>query len=165
MRDLLALDIDVATLLPDDHHKTGYDTDAARLQVSPSYVDQYVNAARVVAAQAVGNPKAPAITTTYGNLGDMVISLQVRGHPGEGNQQLYRDGMPFGTRGGISGEYIFPADGDYALTIGDLAWAATCRSWNSITPSWHCWMARSSSAPILAGSATRRPSISSSRWR
>jgi Protein of unknown function (DUF1592)/Protein of unknown function (DUF1588)/Protein of unknown function (DUF1587)/Protein of unknown function (DUF1595)/Protein of unknown function (DUF1585) len=121
IRDLLALDIDAATLLPDDHQKTGYDTDAAKLQVSPSYIDQYVNAARVVAAQAVGNPKAPAITTTYGSLGDMVISLQVRGHPGEGNQQLYRDGMPFGTRGGMSAEYIFPADGDYALTIGDLA--------------------------------------------
>jgi hypothetical protein len=121
VHDLLALDVDAATLLPDDHHKTGYDTDAALLQVSPSYVDQYVNAARVVAAQAVGNPKAPAVTTTYGNLGDMVISLQVRGHPGEGNQQLYRDGMPFGTRGGMSAEYTFPADGDYALTIGDLA--------------------------------------------
>ncbi len=121
VRDLLALEIDAAALLPDDHHKTGYDTDAALLQVSPSYVDQYVNAARVVAAQAVGNPKAPAVTTTFGSLGDMVISLQVRGHPGEGNQQLYRDGMPFGTRGGMSGEYIFPADGEYALTIGDLA--------------------------------------------
>jgi hypothetical protein len=121
VRDLLALDIDAAALLPDDHHKTGYDTDAALLQVSPSYVDQYVNAARVVAAQAVGNSKAPAVTTTFGNLGDMVISLQVRGHPGEGNQQLYRDGMPFGTRGGLSGEYIFPADGEYSLTIGDLA--------------------------------------------
>ena len=121
VRDLLALNIDAAALLPDDHHKTGYDTDAALLQVSPSYVDQYVNAARVVATQAVGNPKAPAVTTTFGNLGDMVISLQVRGHPGEGNQQLYRDGMPFGTRGGMSAEYIFPADGEYALTIGDLA--------------------------------------------
>jgi hypothetical protein len=121
VRDLLALDIDAAALLPDDHHKTGYDTDAALLQVSPSYVDQYVNAARVVAAQAVGNPKAPAVTTTFGSLGDMVISLQVLGHPGEGNQQLYRDGMPFGTRGGMSAEYNFPADGDYALTIGDLA--------------------------------------------
>jgi hypothetical protein len=121
VHDLLALDVDAATLLPDDHHKTGYDTDAALLQVSPSYVDQYVNAARVVAGQAVGNPKAPAVTTTFGSLGDMVISLQVRGHPGEGNQQLYRDGMPFGTRGGMSGEYTFPADGDYALTIGDLA--------------------------------------------
>lgn len=121
VRDLLSLNVDAAALLPDDHHRAGYDTDAAGLQVSPSYVDQYVNAARVVAAQAVGNPKAPAVTTTYGSLGDMVISLQVRGHPGEGNQQLYRDGMPFGTRGGMSAEYIFPADGDYALTIGDLA--------------------------------------------
>jgi hypothetical protein len=121
VRDLLALKVDAAALLPDDHHKTGYDTDAKQLSVNPSYVDQYVNAARVVAGQAVGNPKAPAITTTFGPLGDMVISLQVRGHSGEGNQQLYRDGMPFGTRGGMSGEYVFPADGDYALTIGDLA--------------------------------------------
>ncbi|HTV51816.1 MAG TPA: DUF1592 domain-containing protein [Steroidobacteraceae bacterium] len=121
VRDLLGLEVDAAALLPDDHHKTGYDTDATRLQVSPSYIDQYVNAARVVAAQAVGNPTAPAVTTTFGSLGDMKISLQVRGHPGEGNQQLYRDGMPFGTRGGMSAEYIFPADGDYALTIGDLA--------------------------------------------
>jgi hypothetical protein len=121
VRDLLALNVDAATLLPDDQHKTGFDTDAKQLSVNPSYVDQYVNAARVVASQAVGNPKAPAITTTFGPLSDMVISLQVRGHPGEGNQQLYRDGMPFGTRGGISGDYVFPADGDYALTIGDLA--------------------------------------------
>ena len=121
VRDLLALNIDASALLPDDHHKTGYDTDAVLLQASPSYVDQYVNAARVVAARAVGNPKAPAVTTTFGSLGDMVISLQVRGHPGEGNQQLYRDGMPFGTRGGMSAEYVFPADGEYALTIGDLA--------------------------------------------
>ncbi len=67
-----------------------------------------------------------AVTTTFGNLGDMVISLQVRGHPGEGNQQLYRDGMPFGTRGGMSGQYVFPADGDYALTIGDLALGSRC---------------------------------------
>ena len=122
IRDLLALDIDAAALLPvDDHPKNGFDTDAASLGVSPSFLDQYVNAARVVAAQAVGNPKAPSVTTTYGQLADMVISLQVFGHYGEGNQQLYRDGMPFGTRGGMSAEYVFPVDGDYALTIGDLA--------------------------------------------
>ena len=29
--------------------------------------------------------------------------------------------MPFGTRGGISFEHTFPADGDYQLTIGDMA--------------------------------------------
>ncbi|HEY1900172.1 MAG TPA: DUF1592 domain-containing protein [Steroidobacteraceae bacterium] len=122
VRDLLALDVNAAALLPeDDHPKDGFDTDAASLQVTPSFLDQYVNAARVVAAQAVGNPKAPSVTTTYGNIADMQISLQVRGHPGEGSQLLYEDGMPFGTRGGMSAEYVFPADGDYALTIGDMA--------------------------------------------
>jgi len=122
VRDLLGLDVDAASLLPvDDHPKNGFDTDAASLHVSPAFLDQYVNAARVVATEAVGNPKAPAVTVTFGPVADMKISLQVRGHPGEGNQQLYRDGMPFGTRGGMSAEYVFPADGDYALTIGDLA--------------------------------------------
>jgi len=122
VRDLLALDIDASTLLPvDDRAKNGFDTEAANLGVSPSFLDQYVNAARVVAAQAVGNPKAVPTTTTYGQLADMVISLQVFGHPGEGNQQLYRDGMPFGTRGGMSELHTFPVDGEYALTIGDLA--------------------------------------------
>lgn len=122
VRDLLALDVDASALLPvDDHAKNGFDTEAASLQVSPAFLDQYVNAARVVAGEAVGNPKAPAVTTTFGNVADMKISLQVFGHPGEGNQQLYRDGMPFGTRGGMSEEYVFPADGDYAVTIGDLA--------------------------------------------
>ncbi len=122
VRDLVGLDVDPSALLPvDDKPKNGFDTDAVSLSVSPAFLDQYVNAARVVAAQAVGNPHAPAVTTTFGPVQDMKISLQVRGHYGEGDQQLYRDGMPFGTRGGMSAEYVFPADGDYALTIGDLA--------------------------------------------
>jgi len=122
VRDLFGLDVDAAALLPvDDHPKDGYDTDAASLTVSPAFMDQYVNAARVLATQAVGNPKAPSVTTTFGNVADMKISLQVFGHPGEGDEQEYRDGMPFGTRGGMSDVYVFPADGDYALTIGDMA--------------------------------------------
>ena len=122
VRDMLALDVDAAALLPvDDHPKDGYDTDAASLTVSASFMDQYVNAARVLATEAVGNPKAPSVTTTFGNVADMKISLQVFGHPGEGDEQEYRDGMPFGTRGGMSEVYVFPADGDYALTIGDMA--------------------------------------------
>jgi mono/diheme cytochrome c family protein len=122
VRDLLGIDVDAAALLPQDNYpKDGFDTNAMSLSVSPDFLDQYVNAARVVAAKAVGNPKAPNVTTTFGSIADMKISLQVRGHLGEGDQQLYRDGMPFGTRGGMSEEYIFPADGDYELTIGDLA--------------------------------------------
>ena len=121
VRDLVGLHVDVATLLPTDDRKDGFDNNAASLQVSPSFLDQYLFAARQVALQAVGNPKAPAVTTTYGPVADMVISLPPRGTPGEGTQQLYKEGMPFGTRGGMSIEHIFPADGDYALTIGDMA--------------------------------------------
>jgi mono/diheme cytochrome c family protein len=121
VRDLVGLRVDVATLLPADDRKDGFDNIAASLQVSPSFLDQYLFAARQVALQAVGNPKAPAVTTTYGPVADMVISLPPRGTPGEGTQQLYKEGMPFGTRGGMSVEHIFPADGEYALTIGDMA--------------------------------------------
>jgi mono/diheme cytochrome c family protein len=122
VHDLIGLDVNVAALLPADNRpKDGFDNTAVNLQISPSFLDQYLNAARQVALQAVGNPKAPAVTVTYGPIADMVISLPPRGTPGEGNQQIYREGMPFGTRGGVSFQHIFPADGEYALTIGDMA--------------------------------------------
>jgi Protein of unknown function (DUF1592)/Protein of unknown function (DUF1588)/Protein of unknown function (DUF1585)/Protein of unknown function (DUF1595)/Protein of unknown function (DUF1587) len=121
VRDLLGLDVDVSALLPADEVRDGFDNNALTLEVSPSFVDQYVSAARKVAELAVGNPKAPAVTTTYGNVADMVISLPPRGMPGEGTQEGYEDGMPFGTRGGIAFKHIFPADGQYVLTIGDMA--------------------------------------------
>ena len=121
VRDLIDIKVDVAALLPVDDKKDGFDNNAASLQVSPSFLDQYLFAARTVALQAVGNPKALAVTTTYGPVADMVISLPPRGTPGEGNHQLYKEGMPFGTRGGMSAEHIFPADGEYTLTIGDMA--------------------------------------------
>jgi mono/diheme cytochrome c family protein len=121
IRDLLGLDINVASLLPTDERKDGFDNNASNLQISPSFLDQYLNAARTVALQAVGNPKALAVTVTYGPINDMEISLPPRGTPGEGNQGLYKDGMPFGTRGGMTAEHLFPADGEYALSIGDMA--------------------------------------------
>jgi hypothetical protein len=121
VRDLIGLNVDVATLLPSDDQKGGFDNNATHLQVSPSFLDQYLSAARQIALQAVGDPKALPITTTYGNAGDMVIALAAKGNPGAGSQLLYKEGMPFGTRGGIRFEHTFPADGEYALTIGELA--------------------------------------------
>jgi Protein of unknown function (DUF1592)/Protein of unknown function (DUF1588)/Protein of unknown function (DUF1585)/Protein of unknown function (DUF1587)/Protein of unknown function (DUF1595) len=121
VRDLVGLDADVAALLPADKRKDGFDNDAAHLQVSPSYLDQYLAAARLVAQQALGNPAAPAIKTTYGQLTDMVIALQAEGIEGAGAQLSHEEGMPFGTRGGISFVHDFPVSGEYALTINDLA--------------------------------------------
>jgi hypothetical protein len=82
IRDLLAFDIDVAALLPEDNVKGNFDNNAAALQVSPNFVDQYINAARFVALEAIGNPKAPPVLTTYGDPANMVISLPPSGAPG-----------------------------------------------------------------------------------
>ncbi len=121
VRDLLGLDIDVVALLPGDRRKEGFDNDAAHLQVSPSYLDQYLAAARNVAQQAVGNSKAQAVSTTYGQIADMVIALAAEASTAPARSSCIRKGMPFGTRGGISFLHDFPAAGEYLLTIGDLA--------------------------------------------
>jgi mono/diheme cytochrome c family protein len=123
IRDLLGLNIDATAWLPEDNIKGNFDNNAAALQVSPNFVDQYIYAARAVAVQAIGNPKAPAETTTYGDVENMVISLPPQGAPGTGRQQHRLEGMPFGTRGGFIAEHNFPADGEYELTIGDMALA------------------------------------------
>jgi hypothetical protein len=123
VRDLLGLNIDAAAWLPDDNIKGNFDNNAAALQVSPNFVDQYIFAARAVAIQAIGNPKALAETTTHGDVANMVISLPPQGAPGTGRQQHRLEGMPFGTRGGFIVEHNFPADGEYELTIGDMALA------------------------------------------
>jgi mono/diheme cytochrome c family protein len=123
VRDLLGLNIDATAWLPDDNVKGHFDNNADALQVSPSFIDQYIYAARAVALEAIGNRKAPAETITYGDVANMVISLPPDGGPGTGRQQHYIEGMPFGTRGGFSVEHNFPADGDYELTIGDMALA------------------------------------------
>ncbi len=123
IRDLLALEIDPAQWLPDDNVAGHFDNNADALQVSPAFVDQYVNAARAIALEAVGNLEAPPITVTYGDPANMVISLPPQGAPGTGRQQHHLPGMPFGTRGGFVVEHNFPADGEYELTIGDMALA------------------------------------------
>jgi hypothetical protein len=123
IRDLLAIDIDAKKLLPLDDVKGHFDNNGAGLQVSPAFVDQYISAAREIAAEAVGNPEAPPVTTTYGKVENMVISLSPSVEPGTGKQQHRLDGMPFGTRGGMTVEHTFPVDGEYELTIGDMALA------------------------------------------
>ena len=123
VRDLIGLDIDPAEWLPQDPLKGDFDTDAASLQFTPNFLDQSLAAARALSLQAVGDPKAPPIDTTYGNIANMIISLPPRATQGAGNQEKYKDGMPFGTRGGMVEEHVFPADGEYVLTIGDMALA------------------------------------------
>lgn len=123
VRDLLDLNIDAAALLPEDNIEGHFDNNAEALAVSPAFVNQYIFAAQQIAGEAIGNPDAPPVTTTYGDVANMVISLNPRGEEGTGRQQHHLPGMPFGTRGGFVVEHNFPADGEYELTIGDMALA------------------------------------------
>jgi hypothetical protein len=123
IRDLLGLEIDAAKLLPADNLKHGFDVNAEALQTSPAFIDQYLNAARTIAHDAVGDTRPIPVMETYGSVADMIISLPARGQDGTGSQQHHVPGMPFGTRGGVSITHNFMADGVYELDIGDLALA------------------------------------------
>jgi hypothetical protein len=107
IRDLLALEVDPAALLPKDDISDGFDNIANVLQVSPSFLEQYIAAADIVSGLAVGEPAPPPAGATF------VI--------GGGSQHFHVEGLPLGTRGGGAVEYNFPADGDYLLSLNDMA--------------------------------------------
>jgi mono/diheme cytochrome c family protein len=107
IRDLLRLEIDSEALLPVDGAEDGFDNIATALQVTPSFIDQYLGAARVVSEQAVGSPSARPSGTPY--------TFSTVG------QSFHIDGLPLGTRGGAVVAHYFPSDGDYLLNIGSIA--------------------------------------------
>jgi mono/diheme cytochrome c family protein len=104
IRDLLALDIDVSQLLPPDDESYGFDNNADVLGVSPSLLEQYVNASSKVARLAVGDPNITVVAQTYRTRPDL--------------SQLNRmEGMPLGTRGGLLANHNFPLDGEYTFRL------------------------------------------------
>jgi uncharacterized protein DUF1592/uncharacterized protein DUF1588/uncharacterized protein DUF1587/uncharacterized protein DUF1585/uncharacterized protein DUF1595/cytochrome c len=104
IRDLLALDIDEATLLPADDSSEGFDNIADALRVSPALVERYTAAAVKVSRLAVGNLLLSASTATYRVPGDL-------------QQSEHIDGLPLGTRGGTVVQHTFPLDADYSLRV------------------------------------------------
>jgi hypothetical protein len=107
VKDLLAVEIDPNKYLPADIAVEGFSNIAAALTVSPAFLEQYVNVARVVSRMAVGKPVPDVVKASFAP-------------PAVGDQDGYVDGMPLGTRGGTRFEYTFPADGEYRVTISDL---------------------------------------------
>ena len=106
VKALLAVDIDPAEYLPSDIEVDGFTNIASALSVSPAFIEQYLGAARAVAHLAVGEP-IPKVASAYFP-------------PPTEDQTAYVDGMPLGTRGGTSFTHMFPADGEYRLTIKNL---------------------------------------------
>ena len=107
IRDLLAIDVDAATLLPADDSSHGFDNIADVLGVSPSLLERYVSAAAKVSRLAVGERDAAPVEVTYTVKGDL-----------SQNQTL--DGQPLGTRGGTIVRHNFPVDGEYLIRLSLL---------------------------------------------
>ncbi len=110
VHDLLGIDVDPSVLLPKDNLQDGFDDNASALQITPSFLDQYVAAARTVAIDALGNRAAIPSGTVYRA-------------ENAGTQQFHEEGLPLGTRGGAAVEHFFPADGEYVLNIANMAQA------------------------------------------
>ena len=63
IRDLLALDIDVASLLPADDMSYGFDNIAGVLKITPSLLDRYMTAARQIRPAIM--PLASVVMSTF----------------------------------------------------------------------------------------------------
>ena len=103
IRDLLALDVDVSSLLPKDDVSHGFDNVGVG-ELSPTLLERYLAAAQKVSRLAVGSPLPSP--------GSYVVVL-----PADLTQEDHIDGLPFGTRGGTVVHYTFPIDGAYDVQV------------------------------------------------
>jgi len=102
VRDLLGMEVDVAKFLPPDRLSDGLDNIADSQAFSPALMEGYIRAADRISREALGDPKAEPASEVF-KLSRTASQLQ------------HVDGAPFGTRGGISTLYNFPADGEYSF--------------------------------------------------
>jgi hypothetical protein len=105
VKALIGVDVNATDVLPQDIQVGGFDNIAAALSVSPSFLDQFVTAARQVAKLAVGNPNPRVSNVKY--------SIAANQNPDEP--------LPLGTRGGVRFKHNFTADGEYRINIDDLS--------------------------------------------
>ena len=104
VRDLLALDVDVTSMLPPDDSSGGFDNNADVLGVSPVLLESYLSAAERITALAIGDPNTPPIGELY----------RIRQ---DASQDRHIEGLPIGTMGGIQLEANLPLDGEYQFQV------------------------------------------------
>jgi hypothetical protein len=102
VRDLLAVDVDVAALLPGDDASYGFDNIGGVLKLSPTLLERYLAAADKISRLAVGTA-SPFVA---------IDSFRI---PDDRSQERRLPDMPFGTRGGIRIHYTFPQDAEYEI--------------------------------------------------
>jgi hypothetical protein len=106
IRDLLAVDLDVRTLLPGDETADGsFDNFADVLTISTAHLERYLSVARMVTRLAVGLPPASPGLATY------AVPLHVV------QDDRQSEDLPFGSRGGIAVRHDFSVDGEYLIKV------------------------------------------------
>ena len=104
VRNILDLDVDVTAFLPADTISDGFDNVADVQTFSPTLMEGYLRAASRIAMLAIGDPEGSASQATF--------KL-----PKTASQMERVEGAPPGTRGGISVDHTFVADGDYVFAM------------------------------------------------
>jgi len=103
IRDLLGMEVDAGSFLPTDDSSHGFDNQAGTLGLSPVLLEAYIGAAGDIARLAMGDVQTP--------------SQAVHRVAEDATQNYHVEGLPFGTRGGILFEHVFPADGTYTFKV------------------------------------------------
>lgn len=103
IRDLLAEDVDVSSMLPVDESSHGFDNVTVG-DLSPTLLERYLSAAQKISRRVVGSPiRSP---------GGDTINL-----PPDLTQEEHFDELPLGTRGGTVIPYTFPLDAEYEVQL------------------------------------------------
>ena len=105
IRDLLALEIDAASMLPNDIAGHGFDNNADALTLSPMLTERYLGAAAKISQMALARPRGVPMPETFFVPTDRDQSVRVS------------DDLPLGSRGGAALRYYFPADGEYLFEL------------------------------------------------
>jgi hypothetical protein len=104
IRDLLALDVNIAASLPPDDAGHGFDNMADLLGVSPVLLEAYLSAATEISALALGDPESGLNVETYRVPPDL-------------SQNQHIEGLPIGTVGGLLVRHVVPLDGEYLIKV------------------------------------------------
>jgi hypothetical protein len=109
VKDLVGVEVDPKQILPTEIEVDGFSNIAGALVISPSFMEQYLSAARKVAQRAIGEPVPKMAKVFYRGGG----GGGGQAGPGSPSQVNHKDGYPLGTRGGVNFTHVFPADGEY----------------------------------------------------
>ena len=104
--DLLLLKVDASEWLQNDQMSANFDNIADVQSLSATLLESYLNAASEISRWALGNRSAPPVDQVY------KLPEYISQHPWD-----HVVGAPYGTRGGMVIDHVFPADAEYVFAM------------------------------------------------